>query len=447
MSSEWTNTCFGELIEINSNSYSTKENWEFVNYLDTGSITENNIDGFQLLFFGKDKIPSRAKRKVSNGDIVFSTVRPNQRHYGLLKDLPENTLVSTGFATIRAIENKAFTPFLYWYLTQDSVVEYLHGIGENSTSAYPSIKPSDIEVLNINLPPLPEQKAIAHILGTLDDKIELNRKMNETLEQMAQALFKSWFVDFDPVLDNAIAKGNSIPDALKHRLEQRKEVKSSGKYKALPKEIMELFPSSFEFNDELEKWIPEGWDVSTVGQEFNVTMGQSPPGSSYNEEELGMPFFQGKTDFGFRFPTNRIYCTEPKRTANKNDTLISVRAPVGNANLALSNCAIGRGLAALRHKSKSISFTYYSILELKEIFDVFEGEGTVFGSINQTDLKNISVIKSDPQILEQYEIIAKSYDQKIEINEQQIGSLTKQRDVLLPQLLSGKLRVGDYFNS
>src|SRR5690606_23644983 len=114
---------------------------------------------------------------------------------------------------------------------------------------------------------------------------------------------------------------------------------------------------------------------------------------------------------------------EPKRTAKKNDTLISVRAPVGNANLAFSDCSIGRGIAAIRHKSKSISFTYYSVLQLKEVFDVFEGEGTVFGSINQTDLKNISVIKSDPQIIEKYDFIAKSYDQKIEINENQISSL------------------------
>lgn len=327
--------------------------------------------------------------------------------------------------------------YVYYLLHRLSLANYKGG------SAVPTLNRNHIHPIELSIPPLPEQKAIAHILGTLDDKIELNRKMNETLEQMAQALFKSWFVDFDPVLDNALAKGNKIPEALKPKAEKRKEVISSGKYKALPKEIKELFPSSFEFNDELEKWIPEGWEVSTIGQEFDVTMGQSPPGSSYNKEGLGIPFFQGKTDFGFRFPTNRIYCTEPKRTANINDTLISVRAPVGNANLALSSCAIGRGLAALRHKSKSISFTYYSILELKEIFDVFEGEGTVFGSINQTDLKNISVIKSDPQILEQYDIIAKSYDQKIQINENQISSLTQQRDVLLPQLISGKLRVSE----
>nr|WP_299034995.1 restriction endonuclease subunit S [uncultured Tenacibaculum sp.] len=324
--------------------------------------------------------------------------------------------------------------YVYYLLHRLNLANYKGG------SAVPTLNRNHIHPIELSIPPLQEQKSIAYILGTLDDKIELNRKMNETLEQMAQALFKSWFEDFDPVLDNAIAKGNSIPDALKPKAEQRKEVLASGKYKASPKELMKLFPSSFEFNEELDKWIPEGWEVSTVGQEFNVTMGQSPPGSSYNEKELGMPFFQGKTDFGFRFPTNRIYCTEPKRTANKNDTLISVRAPVGNANLALSDCSIGRGLAALRHKSKSISFTYYSILELKEIFDVFEGEGTVFGSINQTDLKNISVIKSDPQIIEKYDFIAKSYDQKIEINENQISSLTQQRDVLLPQLISGKLK-------
>ena len=194
----WREVTLGECAVINDATYSPKEAWPLINYLDTGSITDNQISQIQQLAPGKDKIPSRARRKVKPGDIVYSTVRPNQRHFGLLKNVPEHFLASTGFAVLRGIEGIADTGFLYWFLAQDHIIDYLHSIGENSTSAYPSIKPSDLEQLTLRLPPLPEQRAIAHVLGTLDDKIELNRRMNETLEQMARALFKSWFVGLRP---------------------------------------------------------------------------------------------------------------------------------------------------------------------------------------------------------------------------------------------------------
>ena len=118
-----------------------------------------------------------------------------------------------------------------------------------------------LESFEVIKPPLPEQKAIAHILGSLDDKIELNRQMNQTLEQMAQALFKSWFVDFDPVIDNALAAGNKIPESLQKRAEQRRmlsQSKQGDKRKPLPEDIQSLFPAEFEFSEELDRWMPRG---------------------------------------------------------------------------------------------------------------------------------------------------------------------------------------------
>ena len=192
---EWPTVTLGGCIEINDAAYSPGERWPFVNYLDTGNITENRIGEIQYLVAGEDRIPSRARRKARPGDMLYSTVRPNQRHFGLLKKVPENFLASTGFSVIRGKEGCARTDFIYWFLAQDSVVEHLQTIAEHSTSAYPSIRPADIERLTLDLPPLPEQHAIAHILGVFDDKIELNRRMGETLEQAVRALFKSWFVD------------------------------------------------------------------------------------------------------------------------------------------------------------------------------------------------------------------------------------------------------------
>ena len=146
-------------------------------------------------------------------------------------------------------------------------------------------------------------------------------------------------------------------------------------------DIMALFPDSFE-DSELGK-IPKGWEVKTLGECFSLTMGQSPPGSTYNDHGQGLPFFQGRTDFGFRFPENRKFCTAPTRVAQLGDTLVSVRAPVGDINMAWEQCCIGRGVASLRHKSASSSFTYYFAWAIQEKISVYEHTGTVFGAINK----------------------------------------------------------------
>lgn len=290
------------------------------------------------------------------------------------------------------------------------------------------------------LPPLSEQCAIAHVLGTLDDKIELNRKMNETLEAMAQAIFKSWFVDFDPVIDNALAAGNPIPDALQDRAAAREAL--GDERKPLPEDIRKLFPSEFELTDEMG-WVPKGWGVGSINNEFNLTMGQSPPGSTYNKEGIGVIFFQGRTDFGFRYPLERVFCTQPKRIAKKNDTLVSVRAPVGDINLVKKDCCIGRGIAAIRHKSGSRSYTYYSMRELKKYFDNFDDTGTVFGSINQKDFKSIPWLKKPSKLIVKFEELVSSLDQKIEANTSDTETLVGLRDTLLPILLSGEIRIPD----
>ena len=243
----WRKATLGDCVVINDNTYSPKEKWPFVNYLDTSNITENRIAKIQHLVADKDKLPSRARRKVQSGDIVYSTVRPNQRHFGLIREPSENFLVSTGFATIRGKEGLALTEYVYWFLVQDHIVEHLHAIAEQSTSAYPSIKPSDFERLELDLPPLAEQRRIAQILGALDDKIELNRRMNATLEDMARALFKSWFVDFEPVrakMQGRWRRGESLP--------------------GMPADLWDAFPARLAATELGEA--PEGWEVKNLDQ-------------------------------------------------------------------------------------------------------------------------------------------------------------------------------------
>ena len=185
----------GDCCKTNLHTYSDKEKWSLIRYLDTGSITEGRIDEIQTLYPGVDKIPSRARRKASVGDILFSTVRPNQKHYGIIEAGTENLLVSTGFTVVTVDTTIADPYFIYYYLTQSSVIESLQAIAEQSTSTYPSIKPSDIEDIELDLPELETQKKIGSTLRMLDRKIALNEEINDNLEQQAMALYRQMFVE------------------------------------------------------------------------------------------------------------------------------------------------------------------------------------------------------------------------------------------------------------
>lgn len=189
----------GDCGKTNLHTYSDKEKWSLIRYLDTGSITEGRIDEIQTLYPGVDKIPSRARRKASVGDILFSTVRLNQKHYGIIEAGTENLLVSTGFTVVTVDTTIADPYFIYYYLTQSSVIESLQAIAEQSTSTYPSIKPSDIEDIELDLPELETQKKIGSTLRMLDRKIALNEEINDNLYAQAKAIFDNHFINIDAI--------------------------------------------------------------------------------------------------------------------------------------------------------------------------------------------------------------------------------------------------------
>lgn len=197
----WKKIRLGNACKTNVDSYSPKEKWDFVNYLDTGNITNNTIDSIQFIDLKSKKLPSRAKRKVRTDSIIYSTVRPNQRHFGIIKSQPENFLVSTGFVVIDVDTNVLSADFLYYLLTQNTLVDALHAIAEQSTSAYPAIKPSAIENLEIEIPDLATQKKIAGILNILDRKIAKNVEINKNLEQQTQAIFRNRFLNQESLHD------------------------------------------------------------------------------------------------------------------------------------------------------------------------------------------------------------------------------------------------------
>ena len=190
---KWPKIRLANIIKVNQNTYSSKENWQFFNYLDTGNITTNIIDDIKYINPFIDKLPSRAKRKVRINSIIYSTVRPNQLHYGIMKEFPENFLVSTGFAVIDVNTEEALPDYIYYVLTQKDIIEHLEAIAEQSVSAYPSIKPSDIENLEIFIPDIDTQTKTVKIISVIDQKIKKNREINNNLEQQATALYQEFF--------------------------------------------------------------------------------------------------------------------------------------------------------------------------------------------------------------------------------------------------------------
>ncbi len=304
--------------------------------------------------------------------------------------------------------------------------------------------PDRIKQFQFSSPPISEQRAIAHILGTLDDKIELNRRMNQTLEEMARAVFKSWFVDFDPVRAKAALKQHAEPAAQT----SGNGTATAGEWTVdcarayldvMDPQIVDLFPDRLVLSE--LGGIPQGWEIKTLGEDFRIIMGQSPPGGTYNQTGDGIPFYQGRTDFGFRYPGYRMYCTSPKRLGIPGDTLVSVRAPVGDVNVALDECCIGRGVAAVRHKSRSKPFTYYSMRALRSRFELFEADGTVFGALNKTAFHSMPWLAPTDQLVATFDELCSPLDDRIKTAELGISALAAQRDVLLPKLTSGLLRL------
>lgn len=254
-----------------------------------------------------------------------------------------------------------------------------------------------------------EQRTIAAVLSALDKKIVLNKQINARLEEMAKTLYDYWFVQFD------------FPDA------NGKPYKSSG--------------GEMVFDETLKREIPKGWEVKSLNQVADIVMGQSPDGASYNLEQEGTIFFQGSTDFDWRFPNVRQYTTLPTRFAQKGDILLSVRAPVGDLNIAPFECCIGRGLAALRSKSGNNSFLFYVMKYFKTVFERRNTEGTTFGSITKDDLHSLKLVAPADNVLEKYNEIASKYDEMIFIRSQQNHQLTQLRDFLLPMLMNGQISV------
>jgi type I restriction enzyme S subunit len=291
--SEWSEWREGTLAEIAEIIMGQSPEGESCNTNRIGSPLLNGPTEFGI----KYPIPIQFTvnpRKFSKPNDILFCVRGSTT--GRMNWADEIYALGRGLAAIRHKNGQE-----YKYFVRGIIDFNLPNLLSSATgSTFPNVSRNQIEELEISIPPLPEQKAIAAVLSSLDDKIDLLHRQNKTLEAMAETLFRQWFV----------------VDA------------------------------------------QDNWEEGKLGDEFSFTMGQSPLGSSFNDGFVGVPMFQGNADFGFRFPSERVFTTEPTRFAQKFDTLISVRAPVGAQNMAHGKCCIGRGVAAFRY-TKNKDFSLY----------------------------------------------------------------------------------------
>lgn len=387
ISYNWQEVKLGDFLIINPTEKLSKGTIAKKVSMEKLQAFSRDVSGYEL-----DEFSGGAKFR--NKDTIMARITPclengKRAQINILKQ-GEIGFGSTEFIVFREKGNISDANFIYYLVCSDLIrspaIKSMVG-----SSGRQRVQTDVLENLHLFLPPFEVQKKIAGVLGALDDKIELNNKINQNLEAQAQALFKSWFVDFEPF-------GGKMPD---------------------------------------------DWKIGRLGEIADITMGQSPNGSSYNEDKQGCIFFQGRAEFGKRFPSVRLYTTEPKRMAKKNDILMSVRAPVGDFNIAVEDCCIGRGLCSIRAKGNFQSFVLYTIWGLQKQLEIFNGEGTVFGAINKDSLNSLPITIPSLTDIVQFEHIVSSLDNIIRNNFLENTRLAELRDTLLPKLMSGEINVDD----
>ena len=456
MASNWPSTSLESIAEVIDSRHKTPKyselGWPMVrvvdvkggalNLLDTKKVSDEVYDDFSK---GRDP---------ELGDLVISRVGS----YGNISYVSTTDKFCLGQNTALIVP-KIQSRFLYYQLISPQVKWQIEQQVVGAVQKTISLK--SIKQLSIAQPPLHVQKLIAESLGTLDDKIDLNRQINETLEQMAQALFKSWFVDFDPVIDNALDAGNPIPEALAAKGEQRRQLrataeKGEAEVPALPDDIRSLFPSEFEFTEEMG-WIPKGWcatDLNGLSETITDGAHQSPPSV---DAGVGLPMASSKdlTPNGIDTGSCRYISKEDFNLLVRNgcapkigDVLIAK----DGARCAETSCVhdaeldivLLSSIAIIRPKYSQLAAYIHLLLSRKEaVTDLRENyvSGSAIPRIVLRDFKRFPAILPSKIIVECWDIQMRAMYEKRASNVQSNNQLSKLRDMLLPKLISGELEI------
>tara|TARA_R110000764_G_scaffold1355_2_gene5358 strand:+ start:451 stop:1686 length:1236 start_codon:yes stop_codon:yes gene_type:complete len=403
MPENWKTYKLGDLVEVNSNSI-RKGDLDWMHYIDIKSVGSGYYDRPTKLDF-KDA-PSRARRLLLEGDTVISSVRPNLKSFFYANNLDENAIASTGFSVLtpKRIEPR----FLYYLTTNDNYIEYL--VQSCTGSAYPAFGPKVITDSTVTIPPLPEQRAIASILSALDDKIENNLAMNKTLEDMAMALYKHWFVDFGPFQEG-------------------------------------------KFIDSELGLIPEGWEVKGLLEIVDLLTGGTPK-TKIKEYWNGDIKWVSAKDLG---NSGNIYTTQTERTITplgisksaakllpEDSTIIVARGSVGKMGMLSEPMAINQSCFGLYPKQDySPSIIYLLIRRLVERFQQIS-YGSVFDTITTSSFSSTNIVCPPKMIVNNMNLSIEPMFKKIKANSIENQTLIKLRDTLLPKLISGEVRLKEF---
>lgn len=394
----------------------------------------------------------RSGCSVQRGDVFLTRTSETMNELGMssvaLKSY-ENATFNGFCKRLRPKENCPLLPeYIGYYLRSPKFRSEMLAFSTMSTRA--SLNNEMIGRLKVIVPPLDEQKTIADVLKTLDDKIQLNRQTNQTLEQIAQALFKSWFVDFDPVIDNALEAGNAIPEELHERAERRKAQIAKPDHQPLPDDIRKMFPSEFEFAEEMG-WVPKGWEAKSIHDMVDTIS------DTYKLKEVDEVIFLNTGDIEDGKFLHNDYCStdglpgQAKKSIAKGDILYSEIRPKNKryafVDFDAEDYVVSTKLMVLRAKTDINPLLPYFILTqdktINELQHVAEHRSGTFPQITFKELDKIVAILPQESVLltlflEQY--LAPIFTKKrasIDQNEQ----LEKLRDTLLPKLISGELEI------
>jgi len=367
---------------------------------------------------------------LKNGDILFARSSVKGSGAGqaaMISSCPENTIFS-GFIIRFRIEARdiALPLFVNYLLRSDIYRELLPRIASGTTIT--NLSQGTLASLPILLPPLPEQRAIAHILGSLDDKIELNHRMNHTLEAMAKAIFKSWFVDFDPV-----------------------RAKAEGRPTGLPDDIAALFPDSFE-NSEIGE-IPKGWEVKPIGQVVKCVGGSTPSTKNPAFWAGGKnPFVTPKDMSSLTSPvildTSR-YITDAgvaKISSGRlpsGTVILSSRAPIGYLAITEVTVSVNQGvIAMICNKDLPNHYVlYWTETNMETIKS--NASGTTFAEVSKRNFRPMPVAVPVKPVLDAFVQQVEPLHRQLVLNLQESATLARLRDTFLPKLISGELRIPD----
>ena len=407
-----------EIADLNKSSISNSDNTlSEIIYLDTSSITENVILGTCKMSI--HEAPSRAQRRVKKNTILYSTVRPRLKHYGILSSPEANLIVSTGFVTIDVkseFQNSVDARFLFLLLTQPHITEYIASIADSAVSAYPSFNPSDISALEFEFPEMNIQTHIADIWKYYDSKIELNRQINDNLEAMAKQLYDYWFVQFD------------FPN------EEGKPYKSSG--------------GAMVWNEKLKREIPEGWYAENICKIANILSGGTPSKAVDEYWNNGtIPFF-GPTDCNgsvFQIKTaDHITQKGLEHCASslfeEGIVIITARGSIGKLVIVGTPMAMNQSCYALQSKEGEYEYLYFLTTQLIDCLKA-KGSGSVFKSIIASDIEHSTLCIATENVVSDFCKKVKPLFEKLKANTIEIAELTKQRDELLPLLMNGQATV------